>query len=144
MALEAMATLTQALHQLEVGEVGVVHFGDRLRMLHALDRPWTDDSARFAVSQFGFKQGTTRWPTVLEGLLTLLDEARKGSAGRGGGGVVDISQLCFLISDGNIQQDREEVRRWTREAQRRQVLLVLIVIDAGRAQYHYHTAIRGR
>ena len=131
-ALEAMATITQALHQLEVGEVGVVHFGERLTLLHSFDRPWTEDSGRHAVSQFGFKQGRTRWPTVLEGLVTLLEEARKaggGQTGGGGGGSASFSQLCFLISDGNIQQDREEVRRWTREAQRRQMLLVLIIVD---------------
>ena len=128
-ALEAMATLTQALHQLEVGEVGVVHFGERLTLLHPFDRPWTEDSGRYAVGQFGFKQGRTRWPTVLEGLVTLLDEARKSSGASGGRGSAEVSQLCFLISDGNIQQDREEVRRWTREAQRRQILLVLIVVD---------------
>ena len=131
-ALEAMATLTQALTQLEVGEVGVVHFGDRIQLLHPFDRPWTEESGRHAVSQFGFKQGRTRWPTVLEGLVRLLEEARKGGgvgAGGAGGGSASFSQLCLLISDGNIQQDREEVRRWTREAQRRQMLLVLIIVD---------------
>ena len=125
MALEATTTITQALSQLEVGEVAVVKYGDSLRLLHPFDRQWTDDSGRYAVSQFSFKQTTTRWPTVLQQLIQLMGAA---SAGRTSSGT-ECLQLCFLISDGQIQQDRDDVRHWTREAQRRHILLVLIIVD---------------
>ena len=127
MALEATATITQALSQLEVGEVAVVKYGDSLQMLHPFDRQWTDDSGRYAVSQFSFKQTTTRWPTVLQQLMQLMGAASDGRSSSG----TDCLQLCFLISDGQIQQDRDEVRHWTREAQRRHILLVLIIVDTG-------------
>ena len=130
MALEAMATITQALSQLEVGEVAVVKYGDKLQPLHSFDRQWTDDSGRYAVSQFDFEQGKTSWPTVLQQLIHLMGAA---SAGRTSSGS-ECLQLCLVISDGLIQQDREEVRRLTREAQRRQLLVVLIIVDTGKGK----------
>ena len=129
MALEATATITQALNQLEVGEVAVVKYGDALRLLHPFDRQWTDDSGRYAVSQFSFKQTSTRWPTVLQQLMQLMGAASTGRSSSSS--ATDCLQLCFLLSDGQIQQDRDEVRHWTREAQRRQILLVLIIVDTG-------------
>lgn len=58
LACEAMALICKALARLEVGDVGVVSFGDSLRILHPLDRPFTDDAGVTALAGLSFAQAS--------------------------------------------------------------------------------------
>lgn len=126
LALEAMVVLCKALTQLEVGQLAVVSFGDEVRLLHAFDRPFTDASGAHTISQFSFQQAKTHWPRFLESAVAQFAQAKHECAGAGD----ELLQLAFIISDARVQQDRETVARWTREAAERRQLLVLIVIDS--------------
>jgi midasin len=125
LALEALVVLCKALTQLEVGQLSVVSFGDDVQLLHPFDRPFTETSGAYALSAFKFDQAKTHWPRFLETAVTLLTEAKQDSSAGD-----EQLQLMFVISDARVQQDRETVARWTREAAERRQLLVLIVIDA--------------
>jgi len=132
LALEAMTVLTKALTALEVGELALVSFGSQVQLLHPFTRPFTDAAGAFALGHFQFQQQLTRWPDLLERTVSILDEAK--SIGGGGSGGEQHHQLVFVISDARVQQDREVVARWTREALSKNQLLVLIIVEGGDAK----------
>ena len=56
-AFLALAALTSALQQLDVGEVAVAAFGEQARLLRGFGKgPWTDEVASNVTSQFTFAQ----------------------------------------------------------------------------------------
>ena len=57
-ALEAVTLLARALARLEVGQLGVLRFGgtDHVRLLHALDAPFTDANGPAVLSALRFDQ----------------------------------------------------------------------------------------
>lgn len=57
-ALEAVTLLARALARLEVGQLGVLRFGgtDHVRLLHALDAPFTDANGPDVLSALRFDQ----------------------------------------------------------------------------------------
>eukprot|EP00937_MAST-01D_sp_MAST-1D-sp2_P000849 g849.t1 len=148
MALQAFATLCQALSRLEVGDLGVVKFGEEVDMLHELGQPWDNVAAARIASSFTFEQtGMRRQPSgevrnvmaapftrAVETVSRLLDESGTAGAGRGGGsGAAVPLQLAFFISDGILQGQRERahIRRLARDAAAKQRLLVLVILDTG-------------
>ena len=42
---------------------------------------------------------------------------------------VEFMQLAFIISDGRIDGKRSQVKKWAEEAEHRNQLLVLIILD---------------
>lgn len=62
----------------------------------------------------------------------MLDMMRgsKPGGGAGAGAGTDSVQIVFVISDARIQQDRERVARWSREAVAKRQLICLIVVDS--------------
>ena len=130
LALEACCVLCTSLQQLEVGQVSVVSFGRQVELLHDFTSPFTADSGAYIASKFTFAQQETRWLTLLERLITQLDEARSSmSSSSSNSSSIASLQLCFLLSDARVQQDRSHVARLTREAMSHQQLLVLLIID---------------
>jgi midasin len=127
LALEAIAVLSRALSQLEAGQLGVVSFGERVRLLHAFGQPWGEETASFTVGGFSFAQRETRFPQLLEAAVSILESARASGAASGGG--TELLQLAFIVTDARIHQDREVVARWTREAASRGQLMVLLIVD---------------
>ncbi len=127
LALEALTTLCKALTQLEVGQIAVVSFGEDVRLLHPFDQPFTEQAGAYTLSSFTFKQTKTQWPRFLETAVSLLDHAKADSPASAGD---ESLQLMFVISDARVQQDRETVARFAREAAEKKQLLVLMVIDS--------------
>lgn len=138
LACEAMALLCRALARLEVGDVGVVSFGETLRVLHPLDRPFTDDAGAAALAGLTFAQERSRAPEALEGILAILEAARAtspASRAAGGGALgapVQCMQIVFLVSDGMLGSgapERARIRNWVTEATARGQLVVLLIVD---------------
>jgi midasin (ATPase involved in ribosome maturation) len=69
LALEALVVISNALNKLEVGQVAICKFGERLEMLHAFDQPFTSAAGAYAVSQFKFDQQETGWAPFLESCI---------------------------------------------------------------------------
>ena len=124
-ALEALTLLSRALSRLEVGQLALVNFGDAVKLLHPFEQPFTSETGAYAVSRFEFKQENTNWLQFLEATSKLFEAAKATQTGSS-----DNFQLLFVISDARVQQDRERVARWTREALSRRQLIVLIVLDS--------------
>ena len=134
LACEAVALLCKALSRLEVGEIGIVSFGEEVRLLQPLDQPFTDEAGARALSQFTFAQETTRVAHALESIVGMLDASRSSSAAlrsSSATGATQCMQLVFFISDGMLGSgaERQKVRRWITEATAKGQLVVLLVVD---------------
>uniref|UniRef100_A0A146LYI0 Midasin n=1 Tax=Lygus hesperus TaxID=30085 RepID=A0A146LYI0_LYGHE len=77
MSCRAVALLTKALQQLEVGEVGIACFGKELSIVHDLAEPFTAESGPRVFSAFTFAQSSTNLKLFFEGALDYLDCARE-------------------------------------------------------------------
>jgi len=77
MALEALVLIAKAMSALEVGELGIVSFGDTVRLLHPFQQPFTDDAACQVIPQFTFKQQSTDVAKFVETTVQILDVARQ-------------------------------------------------------------------
>ena len=136
LACEATALLCKALSRLEVGDIGIVSFGEQLRLLQPLDAPFSDEAGARALAQLTFAQETTHVGAALEAMGGLLEAARAGhargaGAGAGAGGAATLQQIVFLISDGMLGAagERARVRRALTAAAARGQLVVLLICD---------------
>ena len=122
LALGALAALAGAMQQLEAGELALVSFGERVRVLHGLRRarpaPMRPSAAartrsrpraqapsptrrRRALAGFSFAQQRTCGVELLRALLPLLERARGGAPSASAG---PPQQLVFVVSDGCFDQ----------------------------------------
>ena len=123
LALEAMTTICKALTYLDVGQIGVVSFGEKVQLLHEFSKPFSEEAGSFIISNFTFNQQKTMWANFLETTVNLLDDAKKNVTSE------EKLQLVFIISDARIQQERDTIGKWCREAAEKKQLLVMIVVD---------------
>merc|ERR1719242_777157 len=74
LALESLCILSRALTKLEVGQIGVLSFGAAINLLHSLNRPFSDQSGSFVVSQFSFAQRETKYQDLIATIINVLSK----------------------------------------------------------------------
>lgn len=103
LAMETISVLCKALTTLEVGQLGVVSLGEKMRILHPFEEPFNEQSGSFVLSNFTFqKDAPSFWPTVLDTIISYLDSAKKSSSSFSEQNL----QLVFMISDARNISDR--------------------------------------
>ncbi|KAI9221601.1 hypothetical protein BC828DRAFT_64979 [Blastocladiella britannica] len=122
LAFESLAVLARAMAQLEVGQLGVAAFGDRVDIVHPFDQPFSDDAGARALSSFTFAQQRTRVGHLVETAAAAFDQASSS------GGGDDTWHLLLIISDG-VCEDHDRVRNLVRRAAERRILVAFIVLD---------------
>lgn len=129
MALEALCTLAGALSKLEVGELGVVGFGERPALIHRLGEPFTVASGARCLQQLSFAQKRTAVGEFLGQVAAVLADAR---AGRSRQPNVAVSQLLFVLSDSDnlYQEGKAVVEAGVRQLRDAGVFVVFVIIDA--------------
>ncbi|RZF39131.1 hypothetical protein LSTR_LSTR005759 [Laodelphax striatellus] len=126
LAFESLALVSKALTLLEVGQLCVVSFGEKPKVLHPLSEPFTESSGAKLMQQLLFDQQKTQVGSLLEFACDLLS---------GGGGSAASSaapaQLLVIVSDGRGVMDEGEarVRAAVRRARLQNVFTVFVVID---------------
>lgn len=125
LAFETLALVSKSLSMLEVGEICVVGFGNKVNVAHGFDKPFTTDVGSEIFQQFGFQQNKTNVRKLIADSITLFREARRRSFNTG----TELWQLELIISDG-VCEDHETIRRLVRQAQDEQIMLVFIIVDA--------------
>jgi len=128
MAFDTLTMVVKALTALEVGDVGVVAFGEEVKVLHELGMPFGDEAGAGVVGGFGFKQERTNVRRLMERSIELFRNAR-GRATGGGGGGADLWQLEVVVSDG-ICEDHEGIRRLLLQAMEERIMIVFVIVDA--------------
>ncbi|KAI8373712.1 hypothetical protein BD560DRAFT_327897 [Blakeslea trispora] len=124
LAYEALSLISKALSQLEVGDISITSFGERVRLLHPFDQPFTGESGANVIQQFTFAQQKTYVKSLIETSLGLFENAKQSS----GPGNAELWQLQLILSDG-ICEDHETLRALVRSALERQIMMIFIVVD---------------
>ena len=123
-ALATMTMMAQALTKLEVGQLGIVSFGEDVKELHPLGAPFNASAGSEVMSSFSFAQQSTAVDSLLKTSLKILEDARLSVRGP------EHVQLMFIISDGVIP-NRDAVKQYVRDASTRNMVLVFVIIDSG-------------
>jgi|LauGreDrversion4_2_1035121.scaffolds.fasta_scaffold156190_2 midasin len=115
--LEALTTITDALHRLEVGQVAVAAIRDRMTLLQSFE---TSSNIPFLVSQFAFdfsapKSADTAIANFVRDSNSLLD-TQTGSL-----------PFVIVLSDGRF--NKATVRRYLSEARDKRYLYIFVVLD---------------
>ncbi|KAJ3407311.1 hypothetical protein HDV05_005496 [Chytridiales sp. JEL 0842] len=124
LAFESLALLSKALTLLEVGEMGVVCFGEKVDLVHAFNDPFSDESGNKMVDCFTFAQQKTDIRLLMDQANELLKNARMSASS----GPTDLWQLHVIVSDG-IMDDHNTIRDLVRQAIQERILIVFVVLD---------------
>lgn len=130
LALETLALVAKSLSMLEAGEMCIVSFGADVHVAHPFDRTFSADAGPATLQLFNFQQPHTDVKKLLQASLALFQDARQKSAKNG---AADLWQLQLIVSDG-ICEDHDTIRRLVRSAQEQRIVIVFIVIDAGKGE----------
>merc|ERR1712228_205057 len=151
LALESLCILTRALNKLEVGQIGVLSFGQSIKLLHSLQKPFCDESGSFVCSQFSFAQKETKYHDLIATIINVLSNSDatwknikrhiedftncKSSSkyslpptSSSWDGSETLS-LVFIISDARIQQNRNELEQLVRIAHARKQIVLMLIVD---------------
>ncbi|KAI9487690.1 MAG: hypothetical protein EXX96DRAFT_514297 [Benjaminiella poitrasii] len=123
LAYEALSLISKALSQLEVGDISITSFGERVRLLHSFDQPFTAESGAQVIQKFTFAQQKTYVKNLIETSLGLFENAKHSGPSNG-----ELWQLQLVISDG-ICEDHETLRALVRRALEQQIMIIFIVVD---------------
>ncbi|CEP09720.1 hypothetical protein [Parasitella parasitica] len=124
LAYEALSLISKALSQLEVGDISITSFGERVRLLHPFDQPFTAESGANVIQQFTFAQQKTYVKNLIETSVGLFESAKHSS----GPGNAELWQLQLIISDG-ICEDHNTLQALVRSALEQQIMMIFIVVD---------------
>lgn len=129
MALEALCTIAGALGKLEVGELGVLGFGERPALIHRLDEPFTPVAGARCLQRLSFAQQRTAMGDFLDQAASVLSDARSGRARQPD---LVVSQLLFVLSDSDnlYQEGQAVVERGVRRLKDQGVFVVFVILDA--------------
>jgi midasin len=129
LALSALSTISNALTRLEIGDLCVASFSDKMRILHPFGSPFSDESGAKIISRFKFSANRTMLSLSLQSVVPVFEAARLASASSSSFSGVAL-QICFVISDARIDSDnREWLDSIVRSLAEKNILVVLVIID---------------
>src|SRR5207248_681948 len=102
------------LTQLEVGQIGIIRFGEDVKVVHGFEEQFTAESGGKIVQQFQFDQSRTDVCALAKSSIELFNVSRSRQNVRSAMGG-ELWQLQIIISDG-ICEDHDIIRRAVREA----------------------------
>ena len=123
---DSLALISRALTQLEVGQLALLSFGERVRILHQFTSTFTPDSGSEILQRLTFNQQRTSVLELMRESLDLLIAQRahfqQQQQQR------DLWQLQIILSDG-LCEDHEAIRRLVRKAAEHRILVVFIMLQ---------------
>ncbi|RPB22298.1 midasin [Terfezia boudieri ATCC MYA-4762] len=126
LAFETVTLVAKAMGMLEVGQIGIVRFGEETEVVHPFDKPFTAESGVRVMESFNFKQQKTNVRALLETSLALFNSARLSAPSTSGG---EMWQLELIVSDG-VCEGHNLLQRLVRKAMEQKVMVVFVVVDA--------------
>ena len=128
LAFDTLALTAKALTQLEVGQIGIVRFGEDVKVVHGFEEQFTSESGGRVVQQFQFDQLRTDVCALTKTSIELFNVARSQQNARSSMGG-ELWQLELIISDG-ICEDHDTIRRAVREAFEAKIMMIFVILDA--------------
>jgi midasin (ATPase involved in ribosome maturation) len=129
LAYESLALISKALSQLEIGQMGVMRFGEVAELVHPFESPFTSEFGMSVVRSFTFRQEKTNILNLLRSSTEIMSQQLQRSTSRN----CNLWQLQIIISDG-LCEDHETIRRLVRQAFDQRLLVVFIIIDQNHNQ----------
>lgn len=126
LAFETVVLVSRALAMLEVGQIGILRFGEVADMVHPFSQPFTADAGIRVLQSFTFNQQKTNVTNLLQTSITLFEAARAQSQSP-----ANLWQLQLIISDG-VCEDHDCLQRLVRRALEAKVMVVFVIVDAAR------------
>jgi midasin len=122
LAFEALTLISNALNQLEVGEIGVISFGSDVKLLHPFEKAWSDEAGANVLSLFTFAQESTKVKHLMDQSIAIMNYSRALQQNN------ELWQLQIIISDG-ICEDHDYIKSRVRSAAEDHIAMVFIVLD---------------
>jgi len=134
LAFQTLSLVATALGKLEVGDVGIIRFGEDVEIIHDFEQgPVSNDVGEQMMSHFRFAQSGTNMEKLLESSIAMLGDARARSK-QHSLNATELWQLEIIISDG-VCQGHERLRSLVRKAEEEKIVVVFIVLDS----LHFHS-----
>jgi midasin len=127
LAFDTLALTAKALTQLEVGQIAIIKFGEKVNVVHSFEEQFTSESGGKVVREFRFDQARTDVCALTRASIELFDVAKIQQNARSSVG--ELWQLELIISDG-ICEDHDTVRRLVREAFEAKIMMIFVILDA--------------
>ncbi|EOD09280.1 hypothetical protein EMIHUDRAFT_216671 [Emiliania huxleyi CCMP1516] len=122
LACEALALLCGALSRLEVGQLAVASFAERVRLLHPFDRPFSAEAGAYMLSRFSFAEKETDMEGLLRTVVQTLRLAREQQRA-----AAEQMQLAIIVSDGRRSPSWGDPSLWVRRAAEENILLCFVI-----------------
>jgi midasin (ATPase involved in ribosome maturation) len=126
---EATATLCLALQRLQIGQLGLLKFGNHVDLLHPFSSPFTDEAAAVIMPQLTFEQQTTNMENLMRTSIQMLELSRHEAVMSMGSSSASTMQLMFIIGDGRFGDKRQELATWLHRAQQNNIFVVFLIMD---------------
>ena len=123
LAFEAIATISQALERLEVGELALIGFGEHSRVL----QPFASGVAKVSVGEqlrsdlLCFDESSTDMPELLQTVLDTFESAQHNTNG-------PIWQLNVILSDGICHQ-HDKIKPLLARCHSARILNIFVLLD---------------
>lgn len=135
---ESVATITQALMHLEVGQLALLKFGTKVQVLHHFTDPFTEHAAVEMFTNLTFKQQKTDMAHFLGKSVEMLEVARQQQINSTNNN--NTMQLMIIVSDGEFGSERKNIRQILRRAKEDNIFCVFLIIDKAATQSSSSTA----
>ncbi|XP_017886215.1 midasin [Ceratina calcarata] len=122
LAFESLSLIGKAMSYLEVGQLAVVNFGERVNILHPFGENFTDESGARLIQEMKFEQKKTMIGQLLDFIIEMF--ASQGNTS-------DNAKLVTILSDGRgiFSEGVENVSTAVRKAKLLNIFLVFIIVD---------------
>ncbi|KAF4625784.1 hypothetical protein G7Y89_g12380 [Cudoniella acicularis] len=126
LAFETLVMISKSLSMLEVGEICVVGFGEKVKVAHDFETPFSSDAGPKIFQNFGFDQSRTDVTRLVRESIALFRTARQKASSS----PTDLWQLQLIISDGVCDSsEHDSIRRLLRTAIEERIMMVFVIVD---------------
>lgn len=125
-SLEALTTITEALHRLEVGKVAVAAIRDRMDLLQTFEEgaQLSNERNAFVLSQFGFQFSAPK--SADYAMANFVKDANYMLDGASADG--SSLPIVIVLSDGRF--NKSNVRPFLNEARDKRYLYIFVILDS--------------
>ncbi|XP_008553567.1 midasin [Microplitis demolitor] len=120
LTFESISLISKAMEYLEVGDLGVISFGEKVEILHPLGKPFNEESGSRLIEEMNFEQKKTKIVKMINDAVDMFEEQRSST---------DSAKLLIILSDGRINEQENSVNLAVRRAQLANIFLVYIIIE---------------
>ncbi|XP_076632333.1 midasin [Colletes latitarsis] len=121
LAFESLSLIGKAMTYLEVGQLAVLNFGERVNILHPFSENFTEESGARLIQEMKFEQKKTMIGQLLEFIIEMFTTQNNS----------DNAKLVTILSDGRgiFSEGIEKVNAVVRRAKLLNIFLVFVIVD---------------